>query len=316
MNQELPLRIELYEPKYAAAWDEFIRQSKNGVFLFHRNYLEYHADRFIDHSLLVFQGGYLVALMPANRVDDVIVSHGGLTFGGVISGERMTTNLMLEVFSAIVSELRARGAKKLVYKVIPQIYHALPAQEDLYALFLHDARLFRRDVSSTLKAGRRLPLSTLRRRAIARGKSHGVEVTCTQEFSQFMAITEANLRSRYSVRPVHTAAEMQLLANRFPENIKLLTASLHGEMLAGIVLYESANVAHAQYISATEEGRSLGALDCIVEVLLNEVYPDKPYFDFGISTLENGRTLNVGLIQNKESYGARATVYDFYELSL
>ena len=81
-----------------------------------------------------------------------------------------------------------------------------------------------RDVSSTLKAGRRLPLSTLRRRAIARGKSHGVEVTCTQEFSQFMAITEANLRSRYSVRPVHTAAEMQLLANRFPENIKLLTA--------------------------------------------------------------------------------------------
>ena len=87
-------------------------------------------------------------------------------------------------------------------------------------------------------------------------------------------------------------------------------------MLAGIVIYESANVAHAQYISATEEGRSLGALDCIVEVLLNEVYPDKPYFDFGISTLENGRTLNVGLIQNKESYGARATVYDFYELSL
>jgi hypothetical protein len=53
-----------------------------------------------------------------------------------------------------------------------------------------------------------------------------------------------------------------------------------------------------------------------MDVLMNEVYPDKPYIDFGISTVENGRTLNVELIQNKESYGARATVYDFYELSL
>ena len=51
-------------------------------------------------------------------------------------------------------------------------------------------------------------------------------------------------------------------------------------------------------------------------MLQREVYPDKSYFDFGISTVENGRTLNANLIHNKESYGARATVYDFYELHL
>jgi len=316
MNTESSVRVELYEPKYEALWDEFVRQSKNGVFIFHRNYLEYHADRFSDFSLLFFQDAQLIALMPANRVDDAVVSHGGLTFGGIISGQRMTTVLMLKVFSALVNELRARGVKKLIYKAIPHIYHTLPAEEDLYALFLHNAKLFRRDVSSTIATSRRLPLARLRRRALARGRSQGLEVARTQKFSQFMAIAEANLQSRYGVQPVHTAAEMQLLADRFPENIKLFTAHLQGDMLAGIITYESQNVAHAQYGHATEKGRSLGALDCIMDVLLNEVYTDKPYIDFGISTVENGRTLNVDLIQNKESYGARATVYDFYELSL
>jgi hypothetical protein len=316
MSSETPLRVELYAPKYEAAWDEFILQSKNGVFIFHRNYLEYHADRFSDHSLLFFQGGQLVALMPANRVDDTVVSHGGLTFGGIIADQRMTTVLMLEVFSALVKELRAQGVKKLIYKAIPHIYHSLPAEEDLYALFLHNASLIRRDVSSTFATSRRPPLARLRRRALARGKSQGLEVARAQEYSQFMAITEANLQSRYGVRPVHTAAEMQDLADRFPENIKLFTARLHGEMLGGVIIYESRNVAHAQYGHATEKGKSLGALDCIMDVFLNEVYADKPYFDFGISTVENGRTLNADLIQNKESYGARATVYDFYELSL
>jgi hypothetical protein len=87
-------------------------------------------------------------------------------------------------------------------------------------------------------------------------------------------------------------------------------------MLGGIIIYESRNVAHGQYRHATEKGKSIGALDCVVDALLHEVYLNKPYIDFGTSTMENGRTLNAGVIQSKESYGARATVYDFYELSL
>jgi len=223
---------------------------------------------------------------------------------------------MLGVFAALVNDLRARGAKKLIYKAIPHIYHSLPAEEDLYALFWHNAKLVRRDVSSTFVRSCRPPLAELRRRSLARGKSQGIEVVRTHEYFQFMEILQANLQSRYGVRPVHTAAEIQLLADRFPENIKLFTASLQGKMAAGVIIYESRNVAHCQYIAATEKGRSLGALDCIMEVLLNEVYAAKPYFDFGVSTVDNGRTLNADLIQNKESYGARATVYDFYELSL
>src|ERR1700734_257395 len=174
MSDQSRVRVEHYEPRHKICWDEFVRQSKNGVFLFYRNYMEYHADRFSDFSLLFFQGDRLIALMPANLVDGTVTSHGGLTFGGIISDASMTTSRMLEVFSALVDDMRARGVKKLVYKAIPHIYHLLPAEEDLYALFVRGARLFRRDVSSTVVAARRLPLSRNRKRVLENARCCGL----------------------------------------------------------------------------------------------------------------------------------------------
>ncbi len=316
MSEENRIRIEHYDPRHKTCWDEFVRLSKNGVFLFYRDYLEYHADRFSDFSLLFFQDDQLVALIPANRVDNTVVSHGGLTFGGIISGACMTTALMLRVFAALVDDLRASGIEKLIYKAIPHMYHLLPAEEDLYALFVHNARLYRRDVSSTVIAANKLPLTRTRSRILKHAECQGFKVERSWDFSRFIAIAEQNLQSRHGLRPVHTAAEMQLLASRFPENIKLYAVGRNEEMLGGVIIYESEKVAHGQYRSATEEGMRLGAIDAIMDVLLNDVYKNKPYHDFGISTQDNGRILDAGLIQNKESYGGRATVYDFYELDL
>ncbi len=316
MIDNTKIRVERYESKHKMLWDEFVTNSKNGVFLFHRDYVEYHADRFVDFSLLFLRNDELIALMPANRVEDMIVSHGGLTFGGIVSDSKMTTILMLEVFSALLNELQEKGIKKLIYKAIPHMYHLLPAEEDLYALFVNDAHLSRRDVSSAVVAGQRPRLARGRKKTLKHVSSLGLKVERSEDFSQFMAIAEASLQLRHGLRPVHTAAEMQMLANRFPENIKLFALNHNGEMLGGVIIYESKNVAHGQYRHATEFGMELGAFDCIMDVLVNEVYVNKPYVDFGTSMLDGGRKLNEGLIQNKESYGARATLYDIYELNI
>ena len=314
MCHETQIRVEHYESRHKALWDEFVSQSKNGVFLFYRDYLEYHADRFSDYSLLFFQGDYLIALLPANREESAVISHGGLTFGGIISDSRMTTGLMLEIFSAMINELRKAGVKKLIYKAVPHMYHLLPAEEDLYALFVHKAKLCRRDVSSTVIAGHRPPLAHGRKKTLKEVRALGLKVEQSHDFSQFMAIAHASLQLRHGLRPVHTPEEMELLACRFPENIKLFALLRKQEMLGGVIIYESQNVAHGQYRYATEEGMELGAFDCLMDVLMNEVYVRKPYIDFGISMMDSGRKLNAGLVQNKESFGARTTVYDFYEL--
>ncbi|HVY61572.1 MAG TPA: GNAT family N-acetyltransferase, partial [Planctomycetota bacterium] len=126
--------------RYAAGdrerWDAFVRAAKNATFLFERGYMEYHADRFADHSLLFVDGaGELVGALPASEREGELVSHGGLTYGGVVCGAGMRAALMLEVFEALLAHVRSAGLRRLVYKPVPHIYHALPAEEDLYALF-------------------------------------------------------------------------------------------------------------------------------------------------------------------------------------
>jgi len=308
------MRLERFRPELKQQWDDFVGRAKNSLFLFLRDYMDYHADRFADHSLLAYQGDRLMALLPANERDGVLVSHGGLTFGGFITDGRMRTATMLELFNRLGDYARTAGVGRLTYKAIPHIYHRHPAEEDLYALTRHGAKLVRRDVSSTIALAERLALTKGRKCGISRAKACDLAVRRSDDFEAFMELERVRLWDRYHVVPTHSAAEMRLLADRFPANIKLFGAYKEQELLGGVLIYESARVAHAQYIAATDQGRDCAALDALVDQLLNSVYAEKAFFDFGISTEDGGRHLNLGLIDNKESFGARAITYDFYEL--
>jgi hypothetical protein len=311
------LRVNRYTASRKPVWDEFIAQSKNGLFLFYRNYMDYHAERYPDHSLMFFnEDETLLAVIPATVKDSVLSSHAGLTFGGIVSDTRMKTSLMLEIFDALEAYLKTAGIRQMVYKAIPHIYHQLPAEEDLYALYRHGAKMIRRDVSSTIDLKEKLSFSKGRKYEIKQARKYGLEVIQSEDFRSFMAIEEQVLGTKHNSKPVHTAIEMQMLAEQFPQNIKLFAARRDGQIVAGVVIYESRNVAHTQYIAANDEGKKTGALDLVLSYLINDYYAAKKYFDFGISTENEGRELNVGLIANKQSFGARAVVHDFYELEV
>lgn len=311
------MRIEIYKPAYKDQWDSFVKASKNGTFLFLRDYMDYHRDRFVDNSLLVFADKeQLLALLPANKKENRLTSHGGLTYGGFISNERMKTALMLEVFDSTVSYLKENDFVKLIYKTVPHIYHQSPAEEDLYALFRAGAVLSRRDVSCTINLSHKIPFQERRSRAVKKGVKNNITCRISSDYQSYWRILEENLKSVHGVKPVHTLAEIERLQSCFPDNIKLFAAFLGEQMQAGTVIYESRQVAHAQYIAVSNEGRQGGALDLLFHFLLSEIYGEKPFFDFGISTEEAGKVLNSGLIDFKEGFGGRAVAYDFYELNI
>lgn len=297
-------------------WNAFVAASKNGTFLFDRNYLEYHSDRFVDGSMMVYEGESLVALVPGNIDGDRFVSHGGLTFGGVVSDRNMRQGTMLAVFDLLLGELRRRDIQTVLYKPVPHIYHRLPAEEDLYALFVHGAKLTRRDVSSTVAMNSRPSYTTERKRGVAKAAKGAIEIRRSERFAEFMRVEEENLASKHGVKPVHTTAEILLLASRFPDNLKLYEASRGNELLAGVIIYETAEVAHVQYSATAPAGRNEGAFDGLIDHLFRETYAHKRYFDFGISTEQGGRFFNEGLARNKEGFGGRAVMYDAYEIRL
>jgi len=136
------------------------------------------------------------------------------------------------------------------------------------------------------------------------------------DYAAFWTVLEKNLIERFGVQPIHTPTEIALLARRFPSNIRLHVCSDGSEILAGVVVYVMPEVVHAQYISASAPGKDLGALDLLFAELLDKTYRDCRYFDFGISTEQEGRHLNIGLVEQKEGFGARAVTHDHYELSV
>lgn len=307
------LRLVEYVPEHKEAWDELVTSSRNGTFLFYRDYMDYHADRFTDRSLMFLAGNDKpLAVLPANVAGDDLISHQGLTFGGMVCGSKMTTVPMLDAFDLIREYLDKCGLKRLIYKAVPHIYHASPAEEDLYALFYNDARLVRRDVSVAVQPEARCRFQERRRRAIKKAANNGIEVRISTDFRRYMELLESVLHDRHGTSPVHTADEIELLASRFPQHIKLFASYGGEDMLAGVIVYETSCVAHCQYIAGLPESRAFGALDGVFAFLIEDYYSDKKYFDFGISNEQEGRFLNEGLIEYKEGFGARAVAYDFY----
>ena len=308
------LEVVRYKEDHKTVWNAFVTSSKKGTFLFCRDYMEYHSDRFTDHSLLFFRKGKLIALLPANKVGATLESHGGLSYGGFITGISMKSGTMLQVFEVLKSYLKDAGFAGLKYKVVPFIYHKYPADEDLYALFKMGATLVSRDLNAVIDLKHPLPYSKLRKRMLKKIIGVGLILNRSYEFEKFMIMVAELLQSKYNLKPTHSIEELKQLAERFPEHIKLYCASKNGEMLAGILVYETATVAHCQYIGVTASGKESGALDALINNLLTIIYQHKQYFSFGISTEQQGKLLNENLLRNKESYGARAVVHDTYEL--
>lgn len=305
-----------YESSMKEEWDAFVDESKNGTFLFRRDYMDYHADRFTDHSLVFFSKSAIIAVLPASSSGLTYSSHAGLTYGGLVMSKSITAAEVLEIFNMTFDYLHSQGFAKFIYKPVPHIYHTSPAEEDLYALFRNSATMTARGLSATILQSDRLNFRNIRRYGIRKAKKNDVYAERSDDFAAFWEILETNLKIRHGLKPVHTVEEIKLLAARFPEEICLYTAKIGDEILAGVVMYKTRTTAHSQYIAASPKGREVGALDLLFDYLINEAYADAAYFDFGISTENDGRYLNESLEYQKEGFGGRGICYDRYEIQL
>ncbi len=308
--------VRQYTREQVLEWDNFVQRSKQGTFLFNRSYMDYHADRFLDCSLMVYRKGRLYALLPANKVDTTLYSHQGLTYGGLLTNTKACVEDVCKVFLVINEYLYKQGFKHVVYKSIPWIYHKYPAEEDLYALLnVCKARLTIRDISTTIPLLQHLKFTESRKSGIRKATHSELTIAESGNMEAFWGILNDNLSNKYNTHPVHSLAELKLLKSRFPKSIRLFMAfNKVGNPLGGTLIFETPQVIHTQYISASPEGKSLGALDLLFDHLINKVYADRQgYFDFGKSTEENGRKLNAPLIFQKEGFGGRGVCYDCYE---
>lgn len=311
------MEIRRYRRENKELWNSFVSKARNATFLFDRNYMDYHDDRFDDSSFMFYHKGKLKAVLPANVAGDTLYSHQGLTYGGLLLDKKATVEDVLECFDSLNSWLRKNGISKVVYKALPWIYQQYPSEEDLYALtWKCKAQLISRNIASTIIIDNKLKFAESRKSGIRKALSLNIEVGESNDVDGFWHVLEDNLGNRYNAKPVHTASEMKLLMSRFPNNIKLYVAKMNGEIVGGTLIYVTPQVVHTQYISASVEGKKHGALDLLFDFIINKVYANCRYFDFGKSTEQGGAYLNESLIFQKEGFGGRGVCYDWYQWEL
>lgn len=317
------IHIRRYTPSDAPIWDAFVRESRNGTFLFERAYMDYHKDRFVDHSLICTDDkDRIVALLPANEKDSALFSHLGLTYGGFILSPHATSVDLFALFDGLIAYMREHGLDTLHYKPMPTIYHRMPSQEEEYVLWRLGAEMEVCNLSCTIdmqEEALRTKPEYCRRSAYNRMRGQGFTVDWEADLAEFWPILTRNLQEKYGVQPVHTLDEMCRLQKAFPDQILCcVVRNAEGTALGGVVIFESQQVAHLQYSSSTPEGKQCGALDYLYMSLLENysLQQETRFFDFGTSNEDGGRMLNESLIHYKESFGGRGVVYKQFKLKV
>jgi hypothetical protein len=306
--------LSLYNSSLKTQWDNFINESKNGTFLFQRNFIEYHKNRFEDYSVLFYKQDKLIAVFPANKLNDKIYSHQGLTYGGLILSNKIKFSDVFEIFSLLLSHLYENNYTTLIIKEIPEIYKTLPSSEVNYLLHRMKAELIRRDILSVIKLGNN-SYSRDRIQGKKRGEKFKLTIKETSSFEEFWnSILIPNLKNKHDVEPVHSLDEIIHLNSLFPKNIRQFNVYSDDKIVAGTTIFETKTTAHVQYISANTEKNKMGSLDYLFTYLIEEVFNNKEYFDFGTSNENNGEFVNQGLLYWKEGFGARSITQDFYEI--
>jgi hypothetical protein len=310
------------DPDAEQRWDAFVRASWNGTFMHTRRFIGYHGDRFRDRSLVARGAhGALVGVLPAAEdPDDArrVVSHPGLSYGGWVHGGELRGERMRLALRSAGQRLRELGYECLRYKAVPFFYHRVPTLDDAFALSGIGAARYRCDITSLIDLANRPAPSARRRRGLRRAQRSGV-VTALGDarIADLWAILHDNLRRRHETEPVHSCGELTDLMRRFPAEIEARYASVATRIVAGVVLFHAGPTTHAQYIASSPEGFALSALDLVLEESIGAAAArGSRYFDFGISTEDQGRRLNDGLYRFKNEFGAGSALCEFHEISL
>jgi hypothetical protein len=245
------------------------------------------------------------------------VSHPGATYGGLVHDGGLNGDRTLEALRAVCAHYAVQGATALRYKPVPYIYHRSPSSDDVWALSALGATRVGCSLSCTIDLEERRTPSSRRARSLGKARRAGIEVSEGSAPATFWPVLESTLERRYSGGPIHTLAEIELLRDRFPGAIRLVTGALEGDVVAGVVFFVTPRVFHVQYMAASDAGMEVGALDAVAERCIALAAEEGArYFDFGTSMENRGSELQSGLYRFKAEFGGGGVLYEHYEIPL
>ena len=310
--------VRPYQESDYELWNTFVSAAKNATFLFHRDFMEYHKERFDDFSLLVFDKVKLVAVLPANRLDSKVYSHQGLTYGGLVYASKLKIEKIETILDLLFDFFKSKRIEHFYLHPIPSFYLGQGNAAIDFFLMKKGAQLYRKEMNMVAHLPQEIPISKSKLKHFRRTEVLGLRVVEETTFQPFWEkILEPRLVEKYDAKPVHSLAEIQLLHEIFPKNIKQFSAYLEDKIVAGITIFEFENGVKSQYGATSKKGEKYRALDFLFISLLDIFQKrGKLFFDMGIVNDSGEKGFHSGLLQQKEELGCTVWSQDFYKITL
>ncbi|KAF2512765.1 FemAB family protein [Flavobacterium zhairuonense] len=313
----MEFKVKKYDPNDYHIWNDFIALAKNATFLFHRDFMEYHKDRFEDFSLLIFEEEKLRAVLPANKQGNTVHSHQGLTYGGLIFSSKLKVEKVEAILDEILFFLKENKIETFYYKPIPDFYFSKGNQEIDFFLFKRNAIPHRKEMNLAINLQVPLKISKSKMKHFRRIENLDLDIVEEHEFHSFWEkVLEPRLEEKFNAKPVHSKEEITLLKEKFPKNIKQYSVYQYDEIIAGITIFETENVIKSQYGATSKKGEEVRALDFLFINLIHKYKrKGKHFFDMGIVNSDH-EDYNSGLLNQKEELGCSVYNQDFYKIDL
>jgi len=310
------IEVIQYQPSFKIAWNNFVR-SHNLPFFFQRVYMEYHADRFTDFSLMYFQEGELLAIFPANKVGGTLFSHQGLTVGGIQFHPKNTDAINAQIVQYFTDYIKEAAFNKIYYKPTPTFITGINSHSTANPISLYtNSSLLTRELNLVIPINEKGKVQLRRKRGYKKALKASLIFTKSNDWGVYWELLEQNLQKRHKCQPVHNLKEILQLKENFPENIHLYVSKKDDQLLAGaVVFFYNTRVAHCQYLVNSEEGKKIGALDFVI-FELQKMLGSNYQLSLGVSTLREKGLINEGLYDWKAGFGALPQHQESYEVGL
>jgi hypothetical protein len=310
--------VKRYQESDYDSWNTFVSQAKNATFLFHRDFMEYHKDRFEDYSLMVFDGEKLIAILPANRAGEIVYSHQGLTYGGLVYSSGLNAEKVELILDDILLFLKENSVNTFYYKPIPSFYFLEGNAEIDFFLIKKGAVIEKKEMNLAVNLISPFTISKSKLKHFRKIKKFDLEFVEEQNLDPFFSlILEPRLLEKHNVKPVHSKEEISKLKHFFSDNIKQFSVYLDNCIIAGVTIFETEKIVKSQYGATSEKGEEVRALDFLFINLIKKYQQEgKHFFDMGIVGDNNEKGYNAGLLKQKEELGCTVYNQDFYKINI
>lgn len=281
--------------------------------------MDYHNDCFKDFSLMVFEKNNLVAICPANSLENEIFSHQGLTYGGIVFKQDVDKAKLKTIFKGILNFLKTLNLQSFSIKSLPLFYHH--KQIDLLGdvLDMQNEKVYRTDKVLAVDYNQPFTIHKTKLKNFRKNHNKDFKIKQTDDFCEFWnEVLIPRLKEKHGAKPVHNLEEITLLKSRFPKNIIQFNIYLNDEILAGITIFDKGKVVKSQYGATTYKGEKERALEYLFLFLIHKYKDDgKQFFSMGtVTDFNRPQNYNAGLLKQKEELGCSLYLQKFYRLRL